>query len=123
MKFKHWSLRASPPTINFPMSPNEFCFRMGGEIEQHRMLCAIKLLGKPCDWFGTPGGTVDRAENTYVQRLLFDDVGDVQGQKKHMVRRATDINDRTIPFCVHHRLLGNKKGVNHGENCSRKLWR
>src|SRR5256885_130883 len=41
VKLEHRNLRASPPTIDLPMSPNEFDFRMCREIEEQRMLCAI----------------------------------------------------------------------------------
>src|SRR5438105_5863604 len=65
VKFEHRDLRASPPTINLPMSPHEFDFRMRREIEQQRMLSAIKLLRKHHDWFGTPGSAIDRPKDAY----------------------------------------------------------
>src|SRR6266550_6788594 len=55
VKFKHRSFRAPPPTIHLPMSTHEFDFRMCGQVKQHGMLSAIKLLRKHGDWLGTPG--------------------------------------------------------------------
>src|SRR5882724_2787291 len=58
VKFERGSLGATAPTIDLPMSAHEFDFRMCRDVQQHRMLCAIKLLRKRCDWLGTPGRAI-----------------------------------------------------------------
>src|ERR1700686_3374653 len=46
MKLEHRLFRAATPAVHFPVGPNELRITVRGELEQQRMLAAIKLLRK-----------------------------------------------------------------------------
>ena len=50
-----------PHRANFPVSANELRLTMRGQVEQQRVLAAVKLLGKCNQRLGSPGSAVSES--------------------------------------------------------------
>src|SRR5882724_9891038 len=120
MELKHRSYRAPSPAVNLPVRANELCVGMPGQIKQQRMLAPVKLLGKCSQRFRSPRGPVGRSVYADVQSFLFNDVADLQGQKKNPAGRPADVESGAIAFGIDYRLFGKQQGIDrrvrgHGE--------
>src|SRR5208282_265887 len=88
---------------------------MRREVEQERILPAIKLLGKCHDGLGAPRGTVDGAIDAYVERLLLDDLSNFESQQEHASGRGAQVDGRAVSLCSDYCFFSNQKSLNHGE--------
>src|SRR5579872_1838507 len=80
------------------------------------MLAAVKLLGKDCDGLWRPSRAIYRPVNADVQRLLLNDVGDVEGKQEDAIDSGAHIYSRAVAFRRNGSFLRNQEGINHGES-------
>lgn len=63
LKFEHRGFRAAAPAGYFPVSADEFCVGVLGEVDEQWNLSWVELLRERSDWLGGPrrsiGGAVD----------------------------------------------------------------
>src|SRR5215469_5109788 len=87
------------------------------------MLAAIKLLRECFQWLGRPHGSVRRAKDADVQRLLLDNAGDVEGQKENTLRSIAQSHRWTLALCRCARLFRNQESINHDQRIVAKQFR
>src|SRR6185312_5598380 len=78
------------------------------------MLRAVKLLRKRRYRLGSPRRAIGRSVDAYVQRLLFDNIADVQRQQEYSIGGASYANGFPIAFGGDGGFRGNQRGINHG---------
>jgi hypothetical protein len=120
MEFEHGGRCAATPSANLPVSADEFSVTISSQVEQQRVLTPVKFLGKRDERLRAPGRTISGAVNAYVKGLLFDDVGDVEGQKEYAAGGAADVQGGAITFRCSNGFLRNQKRIDcrsrgHGE--------
>jgi hypothetical protein len=114
-ELKHGSLATSSPTCDLPVGSELLHIFVCRQIEQQRMLPAVKLLWKVDQRLGSPRCSIGGPVNRHIERFLFDNICDFQRQQENAIRCPTDIDGHTVAFGVDYRFFRNDEGINHGE--------